>query len=384
MAIVKINRKGVKRVRSGHPWVFKSDVLATDASGGSIVTVLDEFDNFVGQAFYSDSSEISVRVFCWEDRPIDDDFWKERFREAISRRDLETERSDSRRLLNGESDLIPSVVVDAYDDCLVIQTLSQGAETLKGKFVGFLRELLQPKAIVERNDVKIRQRENLPLSKGILHGELKGPLVTKRDGLLFEIDPINGQKTGSFLDQRENHFRARTYARGKALDCFTFQGGFAMNMATVCPEVEAVDISDDAVAIARKNAASNGMTNIRFTAANVFEFLREQEERSYDTVVLDPPAFVKSKATLKSAMRGYKEINLRGLKLIKKGGVLMTYSCSHHLSEELFLEILRDAARDAKRRVQIVERQNQPTDHPTLLGMPESSYLKGFVLRLLD
>ena len=279
MAIVRINRKGVKRVRSGHPWVFKSDLIATDASGGAVVTVLDEFENFVGKAFYSDSSEISVRVFCWEDRPIDNDFWQERFREALTRRDSETDQTDSRRLVNGESDLIPSVVVDAYGDCVVIQTLSQGAETLKGKFVEIIRELLQPKTIIERNDVKIRERENLPLSKGILHGELKGPIITRRDGLLFEIDPINGQKTGSFLDQRENHFRSRTYARGKALDCFTFQGGFAMNMATVCSEVEAVDISDDAVAIARKNASNNGMTNIRFTAANVFDFLREQEER---------------------------------------------------------------------------------------------------------
>lgn len=384
MAIVRISRKGLKRVRAGHPWVFKSDVLMADAYGGSVVTVLDEFENFVGKAFYSDSSEISVRVFCWEDKPIDDDFWRERFSEAIARRDCNSGRSDSRRLVNGESDLIPSVVVDAYGDCVVLQTLSQGAESLRADFVEIIRELLQPQTIIERNDVKIRERENLPLSKGILHGELKGPLVTKRDGILFEIDPINGQKTGSFLDQQENHFRSRTYARGKALDCFTFQGGFAMNMATVCSEVEAVDISDEAVSIARRNASSNGLTNIRFTAANVFDFLREQEERSYDTVVLDPPAFVKSKAALKSATRGYKEINLRGLKLIKKGGVLMTYSCSHHLSEESFVEILRDAARDAKRRVQIVERHQQPSDHPTLLGMPESSYLKGFVLRLLD
>lgn len=384
MEIVRINRKGVRRVRSGHPWVFKSDVVEANASGGAVVTVLDEFGNFVGKAFYSDSSEISVRVFSWEDRTVDRSFWRERIAEALTRRPREDERTDSRRLVNGESDLIPSLVVDSYGDSLVIQTLSQGTERLKEEFVGILTELINPRNIVERNDVKIRDRENLSQVKGLLMGDLAGPLITKRDGLLFEIDPINGQKTGSFLDQRENHHRARTHAGGKALDCFTFQGGFAMNMALVSEHVEAVDISEDAVSTARRNAELNNISNIEFIAANVFDFLRQRQERTYDTVVLDPPAFVKSKAALKSAVRGYKEINLRGLKLLKRGGVLMTYSCSHHLSEELFLELLRDAARDAKRRVQIVERQGQPSDHPILLGMSESSYLKGFVLKTLD
>lgn len=384
MATVRINRKGVRRVRSGHPWVFKSDLIDIDASGGSVVSVLDEFDNFVGKAFYSDSSEISIRVFSWEDRPIDRDFWRERLSHAISRREPRDDRTDSRRLVNGESDLIPSVVVDAYGDHLVIQTLSQTAETLKETFADILIELLAPVAIIERNDVKIRERENLPQSKGILRGEISGSIETKRDGLIFEIDPVNGQKTGSFLDQKENHFKARRYSQGRALDCFTFQGGFAMNMAATCSGVEAVDISGDAVMTGKRNAELNGISNIEFIEANVFDFLRERPDRHYDTVVLDPPAFVKSKSALKSAVRGYKEINLRGLKLVKPGGTLMTYSCSHHLSEELFLELLKDAARDARRRVQIIERQSQPNDHPILLGMSESSYLKGFVLRLLD
>jgi 23S rRNA (cytosine1962-C5)-methyltransferase len=384
MALVKINRKGVRRVRSGHPWVFKSDVLEIEASGGSIVSVADEFGNFIGKAFYSDSSEISIRVFSWEERTIDRKFWFERLSESISRRGPTDGRSDSFRLVNGESDLIPSVVVDAYGDILVIQTLSQGADSLKTTFVEILSEILSPNAIIERNDVKIRDRENLEQRRGVLQGTFDGPIKTKRDGLIFEVDPLNGQKTGSFLDQRENHFRARHYARGKVLDCFTFQGGFAMNMATSSSGVEAVDISEEAIAVARNNARLNGLENIDFIVANVFDFLRERPERSYDCVVLDPPAFVKSKSALRSAIRGYKEINLRGLKLVQKGGTLMTYSCSHHLSEESFIELLREAARDAKRRVQIIERQGQPTDHPILLGMPESSYLKGFVLRLLD
>jgi len=384
MAIVKINRKGVRRVRSGHPWVFKSDLLEIDAAGGSIVSVTDEFGNFIGKAFYSDSSEISIRVFSWEDATIDRHFWHERLSESISRRGPADERSDSFRLVNGESDLIPSVVVDAYADHLVIQTLSQGADALKATFTEILSEILSPKVIIERNDVKIRERENLEQVRGVLHGTYEGPIRTKRDGLIFEVDPLNGQKTGSFLDQRENHFRSRHYAHGKVLDCFTFQGGFAMNMALSSSEVEAVDISEEAVAVARNNATMNGISNIDFIAANVFDFLRERPERSYDCVVLDPPAFVKSKSALKSAIRGYKEINLRGLKLVKKGGTLMTYSCSHHLSEQALIELLQEAARDAKRRVQIIERQGQPTDHPVLLGMPESSYLKGFVLRLLD
>ena len=384
MSLVRINRKGVRRIRSGHPWVFKSDVLDIDAFGGSVVSVLDEFGNFIGKAFYSDSSEISVRVFCWEDREINRDFWVDRFRDAIDRRGPKDENSDSRRLVNGESDLIPSVVVDQYGDCLAIQTLSQGADALKDMFIEILSELLSPLTIIERNDVKIREREHLIQSKGVVFGNLMPPIITKRDGLLFEIDPLNGQKTGSFLDQRENHFRSRQFAKGKALDCFTFQGGFAMNMALSCSSVEAVDISDDAISAAERNSKLNNISNIDFIAANVFDFLRDRPDRSYDCVVLDPPAFVKSKSALKSAIRGYKEINLRGLKLVKTGGSLMTYSCSHHLSEELFIEILQEAARDAKRRVQIIERQGQPADHPILLGMPESSYLKGFVMTLLD
>jgi 23S rRNA (cytosine1962-C5)-methyltransferase len=384
MSFVRINRKGVRRVRSGHPWVFKSDVVEIDASGGAVVSVLDEFGNFIGKAFYSDSSEISIRVFCWEDREINRDFWLARFKEAIARRGEKDETSNSRRLINGESDLIPSVVVDQYGGCLAIQTLSQGADALKEMFIGILSELVSPETVVERNDVKIRERENLPQSKGIVFGELDTPIITKRDGLLFEVDPLNGQKTGSFLDQRHNHFRSRHFAKGKALDCFTFQGGFAMNMALSSSSVEAVDISDDAISAAKRNSKLNNISNIEFIAANVFDFLRDCPERSYDCVVLDPPAFVKSKSALKSAVRGYKEINLRGLKLLKTGGNLLTYSCSHHLSEELFIETLQEAARDAKRRVQIIERHGQPFDHPILLGMPESSYLKGFVLTLLD
>jgi 23S rRNA (cytosine1962-C5)-methyltransferase len=381
-----VNKKGARRVRGGHLWIYRSDVVEVEAEGGATVTVLDEAHNFVGYAFYSDSSEITLRIFSTRKEETDRDFWQRRIREAIARRDGIAPGSDSYRLVNSESDLVPSLIVDAYGDVLVMQTLSQGTETLKATFADILSEELSPRAILERNDARVRERENLPPISGVLRGEDPGEISMEHDGLRFVVSPLGGQKTGSFLDQRENHAMVRRYAHGRALDCFTFNGGFALNLAKVCDNVLALDISTDAIATAEINARLNAVGNVVFKEANVFDALREMEaaRESFDTIVLDPPAFVKSKAALRSAVRGYKEINLRALKLLSKNGILVTCSCSYHFNEALFLETIEEAARDAKRRVQLLEKRGQPIDHPVLVGMPESHYLKCLVLRVID
>lgn len=391
-----VTKKGAKRVRGGHLWIYKSDVQKTDAEGGDVVAVYDEARNFVGKAFYSDSSEITLRIFTTQDEEIDAEYWRSKISEAMMRRrdfnDLAgrplsqmPENTDSVRIVYSEGDLIPSLIVDFYHNVFVIQTLSQGTEKLKNTFVDILKEY-QPEAIIERNDVKVRQRENLPLQSGVLYGAVPDELIIEQDGIKFHVAPLEGQKTGSFLDQRENHFAVRSYAFGKGLDCFTFNGGFALNLAQVCESVKAIDISEDAIKLARRNAELNNVTNIKFQTANVFDALRDLEKsgEKFDTIVLDPPAFVKSRAVLRSAVRGYKEINLRALKLLNKGGILVTCSCSFHFSEEIFFETIAESARDARRRVHLIEKRMQAADHPVLVGMPETYYLKCFILRVVE
>jgi 23S rRNA (cytosine1962-C5)-methyltransferase len=389
-----VNQKGAKRVRNGHLWIYKSDVQKVEAAGGDVVSVYDEAKNFVGQAFYSDSSEITLRIFTTRNETVDKEFWRKKIIEAAQRRSvppastggLNSQNTNAKRLIYSEGDLIPSLIVDDYHGIFVIQTLAQGTEKLKETFVEILREEFSPRAIIERNDVKVRLRENLPMQTGVLAGEVPDEIIIEQDGVKFYIAPTEGQKTGSFLDQRENHFAVRNYAFGKGLDCFTFNGGFALNLAQVCDTVRAIDISEDAVNLARRNAELNNVENIEFQTANVFDALREMEKagEKFDTIVLDPPAFVKSRAALKSAVRGYKEINLRALKLLNKGGILVTCSCSFHFSEEIFLRTLEESARDAKRRVHLIEKRIQAADHPVLVGMPETYYLKCFILRVVE
>ncbi|MGI9036759.1 MAG: class I SAM-dependent rRNA methyltransferase [Pyrinomonadaceae bacterium] len=397
MSKVFVDKKGARRVRvEGHLWIYKSDILKIEARGGDVVTVFDEGKNFVGKAFYSDSSEIALRIFTTKDETINKEFWRVKILEAANRRrenakhKLTTHHSpfttNALRLVYSEGDLLPSLIVDDYAGVLVIQTLSQGAEKLKETFVEILIEEFKPSAIVERNDVRVRGRENLPEIAGVLRGAVSEEIIIEQNGLKFYVAPLGGQKTGSFLDQRENHFAARNYAFGRALDCFTFNGGFALNLAQVCDEVAAIDISADAVNLARRNAELNNIKNVEFQIANVFDALRDYEKsgEKFDCVVLDPPAFVKSRAALKFAARGYKEINLRALKLLNKGGVLITCSCSFHFSAEIFLQTIEDAASDSKRRVQLLEKRMQARDHPILIGMPETYYLKCFILRVFD
>lgn len=396
MSKVFVNKKGARRVRNGHLWIYKSDTVKIEAQGGDTVSVFDEGKNFVGKAFYSDSSEITLRVFTTKDETIDKEFWRGKIRDAETRRRSDTEKklvvhhsqftTNAQRLVYSEGDLIPSLIVDDYAGVFVIQTLSQGSEKLKQTFVEILIEEFQPLAIVERNDVKVRGRENLPEISGVLDGEVSSEIIIEQDGVKFYVSPLGGQKTGSFLDQRGNHLAARNYAFGKALDCFTFNGGFALNLAQTCDEVLAIDISEDAVNLGKRNAELNDIKNIKFQTANVFDALREFEKAGakFDTIVLDPPAFVKSRAALKSAVRGYKEINLRALKLLNKNGVLITCSCSFHFSEDLFLQTIEEAARDAKRRVHLLEKRMQSSDHPVLIGVPETYYLKCFILRVIE
>jgi 23S rRNA (cytosine1962-C5)-methyltransferase len=284
---------------------------------------------------------------------------------------------------------LPSLIVDVYDDVIVMQTLSQGTDALKSLLVEILIEEFNPRAVIERNDARVRELEGLPLISATVYGNPPAELEILQHGLRFEVEPLGGQKTGSFLDQRENRLAARTAAattnKQRALDCFTFNGAFALHLAALCEKVIGIDISADAVAAARKNAALNDLNNVEFREANVFDALRELEAAGerFDAIVLDPPAFAKNRASLKAAIRGYKEINLRALKLLHPGGVLITCTCSYHVSEELFLEIVNQAALDAHRRVQLIEKRMQAADHPVLLGVPETYYLKCLIARAI-
>ena len=384
METVKVSNRGADRIRHGHLWVYQSDVL-DGAEGGSLVRVTDKSGNFVGQALFSDASQITLRFLTQSNEEIDREWWRRRIVEAAARRNIPPD-TNAYRLIYSEGDLLPSLIVDRYDDVLVLQTLSQGTEAFKPLLTEILIEQFNPRAVIEHNDARVRELEGLPLIAGTIYGDAPAEFEILQHGLRFYVEPLGGQKTGSFLDQRENRLAARAAAqttnRTRALDCFTFNGAFALHLASVCEHVIGIDISGDAVASARRNAELNAANNVEFLEANVFDALREMEER-FDVIVLDPPAFAKNRASLKAAIRGYKEINLRALKLLNPGGVLVTCTCSYHVSEDLFLEIVAEAANDAHRRVQIIEKRMQATDHPVLLSMPETYYLKCVIARVM-
>ncbi len=389
MNTVRVNKKGADRVRNGHLWIYRSDLVAADATGGSVVSVTDERDNFIGQALYSDASQIVLRFLTQSNEEIDRAWWQRRIREGAARRRGIPADTNAYRLIYSDGDLLSSLIVDRYDDVLVMQTLSQGTDAVKSLLLEILIEEFNPRAVIERNDARVRDLEGLPLISATVHGNTPSELEILQHGLRFRVEPLGGQKTGSFLDQRENRLAARAAAattnKRRALDCFTFNGAFALHLASVCENVIGIDISGDAVAAARKNASLNDLNNVEFREANVFDALRELEAggERFDVIVLDPPAFAKNRASLKAAIRGYKEINLRALKLLHPGGVLVTCTCSYHVSEELFLEIVNQAALDAHRRVQVIEKRMQAADHPVLLGMPETYYLKCLIARVI-
>jgi 23S rRNA (cytosine1962-C5)-methyltransferase len=384
---VIITQRGADRARLGHLWIYRSDVKdAKNVSGGSTVTVRDERNRFVGRALYSSRSEISLRLLTTSDETIDREWWRERLRAAAHRRESIKAETNAYRLVYSEGDLLPSLIVDVYADVLVLQTLSQGTDALKEMLAELLSEEFEPRAIVERNDVRVRQLEGLEMRTGLLYGDAPAELEIVQNNVRFLVQPLGGQKTGSFLDQRENRLAARQVARGRALDCFTFNGAFALHLAPVCESVTGLDISAEAVAAAQCNAELNEASNVEFREANVFDALREMEATGerFDTIVLDPPAFAKNRASVRAAVRGYKEINLRALKLLNTNGALITCTCSYHMSEQMFLEIIADAARDARRHVQLVEKRMQASDHPILFGMPETYYLKCVIARMID
>jgi len=384
---VMVTKRGADRIRGGHLWIYRSDVVETDeATGGSIVAVHDQNRNFVGQAFFSDSSQIALRFLSQTEEPIDREWWRRRLLEAAARRTGITSATNAYRLVYSEGDLLPSIIIDRYDDVLTLQTLSQGSERIKPLLVELLVEQFAPRAVIERNDVRVRQHEGLELIAETLYGEAPSEFEILQAGIRFLVAPLSGQKTGSFLDQRENRIAARAVARGRALDCFTFNGPFALHLASVCDSVLGIDISADAIQAANKTAELNNATNIEFREANVFDALRELEAAGerFDTIVLDPPAFAKNRASVKPAARGYKEINLRAIKLLNPGGKLITCTCSYHMSEEMFLEIIAEAANDAHRKLQLVEKRTQASDHPILLGVPETYYLKCVIARVMD
>ena len=383
---VKITARGAKRIRKGHLWVYRSDVRrASDTSGGAVVRVIDEAGNFVGLAFYSNASEIALRFLTTSDEAIDREWWRARLRQCAERRAAIAVETNAYRLVYSEGDLLSSLIVDSYDDVLVIQALSQGTDRLQSTLVELLIEEFKPRAIVERNDARVRELEGLERRTGTLYGEASAEIEINQHGMRFLVTPLSGQKTGAFLDQRENYLAARRVGRGRTLDCFTFNGGFALHVAPACEKVIGIDISADAVAAAQRNAELNEARNMEFREANVFDALREMEAAGerFDCIILDPPAFAKNRASLPAAARGYKEINLRALKLLNRGGVLITCTCSYHVSEQMFLETIEDAALDARRRLQIIEKRGQSSDHPVLLGVPETHYLKCVIARVI-
>jgi 23S rRNA (cytosine1962-C5)-methyltransferase len=384
--VVTITTRGIERITSGHLWIYRADVTdATGAESGAIVRLVDRKKHFWGQALYSSNSQIALRLLTREKRPFDAAFLAERIHAAASFRREVAAGAQAYRLVAAEGDLLPSLIIDRYGNCLVIQTLSQGMERLKPAIVEILKRDFAPLAVIERNDVAVRALEGLPEQTGVLAGEDLREVVVEENGVKFCFDLWRGQKTGGFLDQRENRATAASYARGRALDCFTYAGGFALTLAPKCESVLGVDSSAEALAAARRNQDLNGFRNVEWKEANCFDFLKaaDQEKQRFDTVVLDPPAFARQKSNLESALRGYKELNLRALKILNPGGYLITCSCSYHVSEADLLGAIAMAALDAHRTVTVVERRTQSRDHPILLTVPETHYLKCLILRVL-
>jgi len=353
-----------------------------DAAPGDAVRVVDHRNQLLGVAHYSSTSQITLRLLSNKFEPVDRQFFLTRLRAALAHRERVVQNSNAYRLVFSEADLLPGLIVDRYGPYLVMQTLNQGMDRARDVIVDCLREILSPEGILARNDASVRRLEGLPLEVATLAGEIPERVNIQMNGLRLEADLLKGQKTGVYLDQRENYLAAARWARGRVLDCFTSTGGFALHMAARAELVEAVDSSAGALATAEANARANAIANVNFRQADVFEFLSGVERR-YSTIVLDPPAFAKSRKAVDDAARGYKDINLRALRLLDQGGVLITCSCSHHISEAILHEVIAEAALDAGKTLRVLERRTQASDHPILLTVPETLYLKCLVLEVL-
>lgn len=384
---VEISRKGAERLASGHPWIFRSDVVSTnDAGAGETVHVLDPRGRFLGQAHYSTSSQIAMRMLSRTPEKVD---LAARIAAAERYRSEVVRDSNAYRLVHAEADFLPALIIDRYADCFVVQALDQGMDRAMPEIIAALETQFSPRAIVARNDAPVRSLEQLPREVKMVSGEINEPVAISMNGFRLEADLVKGQKTGVFLDQRENYLAAARYALqhakgGRALDCFTSTGGFALHLARTCESVEAVDSSAAALATARHNAAANGLSNIAFREADVFDLLSAyaSSRKNYDAIVLDPPALAKSRSQLDAAARGYKDINLRALRLLGPRGILITCSCSHHVSEAMLLEIVAEASLHSGRTLRVLERRTQAQDHPILLTVPETLYLKCVVLQV--
>jgi 23S rRNA (cytosine1962-C5)-methyltransferase len=378
-----VTTRGAARIRAGHPWVFRSDVIHADAVAGDLIVVVNERQRPLGAALWSDASQIAIRMVATTAVDDTDAFWGARLDEAIAYRATLDIDGTVARLVHGEADRLPALIVDRYGDYLVLQALNQGMDRREAMLARLLAARLQPRGILVRSDARVRQLEGLGPRVEIAHGEVPDRVEVLEGVIRYAVDLRAGQKTGLFLDQRENHAAAARVARGRALDAFTYNGGFALPMASRCTSVLALDSSAAAVAATRANAARNGVDNLDVREANVFDALRDLQtaRERFDTIVLDPPAFAKNKAAVERAVAGYKDINLRALKLLSPGGHLITCSCSYHVDEAMLMAIVEAAAADARAVVTVVEKRMQARDHPVLAGVPETYYLKCFVLR---
>jgi 23S rRNA (cytosine1962-C5)-methyltransferase len=382
-----VSPKGAGRWASGHPWIFRSDVTRRPDGPAGIVRVAGSNGRPLGLALWSPKSEISLRLIERNaDATVDAAWWRAKIDACVARRRSLEARGNAFRLIHGEGDGLPSLVCDRYDRWLVVQMMSAGIETQREHIVAALNAAVRPEGILARNDVGLRSKEGLPIEVTVLSGTVPRTVEVSEDGIRYEAAPWDGQKTGAYVDQRESRAFVGSVARGRGLDCFSYHGSFAMHMARKCERVVALDASGPALARAKENFARNGLSNVDTIEVDAFEYLKSRERASerFDTIVLDPPAFAKTKASLPAAIRGYKEINLRAMPLRNAGGFLYTASCSFHLSKPLFLEMLADAAADSGKHIVLREVRGQSLDHPEVLTIPETGYLKGALLEAVE
>ena len=382
-----VSNRGARRWDAGHPWIYRSDVVQRPDAEAGAVRVSDQRGKPLGTALWSPRSEISLRLIDHDvAATLDFAWWRRTLERVIARRAGLDAAANAYRLVHAEGDGLPSLIVDRYDRWLVVQLMSAGLERFRGEIVSALREIAQPAGILARNEVSLRVKEGLATDVELLDGEVPAEIEVHEHGVRYLAAPWRGQKTGAFLDQRENRALVGRVARGRALDCFSYHGSFALHLASRAEHVTALDASAHALTRAEENFRRNGLDNREFIEANAFEYLkpRERERVRFDTIVLDPPAFAKTKPALEAGLRGYKEINLRAMRLLAPGGLLFTASCSYHLTKPLFLEILEAAAADSGRRMVLRELRGQPSDHPEVLTIPETGYIKGALLEAAE
>ncbi|MBL8960604.1 MAG: class I SAM-dependent rRNA methyltransferase [Gemmatimonadetes bacterium] len=387
MDAARVSARGALRWQGGHPWIFRSDLVTRPDGPAGVVAVHDVRNQALGWALWSPTSEISLRLLDRDPTArIDAAWFHERIRRALDRRTPLAGPTNAYRLIHGEGDGLPSLVCDRYDRWLVVQLLSAGLEQWRGAIVDSLQSLASPEGILARNDAAVREREGLPRTTELLAGDVPREIEVREEDVRYLAAPWTGQKTGAFLDQRENRLRVAHVARGRALDCFSYHGSFALHLARRADHVTAVDTSRDALERARANAALNAGSPIDFVEADAFEYLRSAERAGtrFDTIVVDPPAFAKNRGAIGNALRGYHEVNLRAMRLLSPGGLMFTASCSYHLTKPRFLEMLEGAASDSGRRIALRELSGQPLDHPEILSIPETGYLKGALLEAMD